>query len=163
LLARPQKATLVKRFSSEAITTARFVRLSVELNVLRHAARRCNRDGVDRLTANIDLQHKAIRDNQYEKFRALDFEFHRTLCIVGDVEFAFDVIAKEKATVDRLCVLSERHDERLIQLLDDHISIAASVANKDEEAAVKAGILHLSRLDSSIAKIQKEYADYFDD
>ena len=163
LLARPQKATLVKHFSSAAITTARFVRASVEINVLRHAAQRCTQEGVDLLGSNINAQHIAVRDNKFDEFRALDFEFHRTLCIVGNVEFAFDVIAKEKATVDRLCVLAKPRDARLVQLLDDHISIAASVSNNDEEAAVKSGTLHLSRLDSIITTIKNDHKDYFDD
>ena len=38
LLIRPQKATVVKKFSLRSIATARFVRLSVELEVLRNAA-----------------------------------------------------------------------------------------------------------------------------
>ena len=49
------------------------------------------------------------------------------------------------------------------QLLSDHLSIAQMVSDNDEEGAVKAGMLHLSRLDSTINAIREEHADYFDD
>ena len=85
------------------------------------------------------------------------------MCDVGEVDYAFEVIATQKAKVDRLCVLGLKKDERLDQLLDDHKHIADAVANNDEDGAVKAGVLHLSRLDATIANIQNEHSDFFDD
>jgi len=160
---QPQKATLVKRFSATKMTSARVVRASVEANVLRYAAQCCNQEGIDRLQSSIFAQRIAVRNNDYEKFCSLDFEFHRELCTVGGVGFAFDVIAREKATVDRLCGLSKNREKRLQLLLDEHISITKAVIINDEDAAVRAGQLHLSHLDSVIADIRKEHAEYFDD
>lgn len=163
LLSRPQKATEIKRFSSTAITTARFVRAAVEAEVLRRAARLCEQDGADLLEASLVEQRTAVKENNYERFGSLDYAFHETLCAVGEVDFASDVIAQNKAKVDRLCVLGLTRDERLKQLLDDHISIAEMVSKNDEEGAVKAGMLHLTRLDSTINAIREEHADFFDD
>lgn len=163
LLIRPQKATEVKRFSSTAITTARFVRASVEAEVLRRAARECGKEGTKLLKARLEEQQTAIKKNDFDLFRSLDYDFHKTLCIVGKVDFAFDVIAKEKAKVDRLCVLGLSHDEKLDELLKDHTDIVHMVSKNDEAGAVKAGMFHLSRLDSTIKTIHQENADYFDD
>lgn len=164
LLIRPQKATEVKRFSSNAITTARFVRSAVEAEVLRRAARGCDQLAFEKLETCLSEQKVAVNDNSHDRFHSLDYVFHRTLCEVGKVDFAFDVIAREKAKVDRLCVLSlSAPGERLGQLLDDHNAITQCVFNNDEEGAVKAGMQHLSRLDDTIAAIRKEHAEYFDD
>ena len=164
LLIRPQKATEVKRFSYTAITRSRFVRASVEAEVLRRAARECDKDGADILEARLQEQETSVKENDYDRFRSLDYAFHESICSVGKVDFAFDVITQEKAKVDRLCVLGlAARDERLDQLLDDHIAIAASISRNDEEGAVKAGMLHLSRLDTTISNIRKEHVDYFDD
>ena len=163
LLIRPQKATVVKRFSSTAIKTARFVRAAVEAKVLVQAARLCEQASVDLLNACIAEQRVAVGSDDYEQFRTLDYEFHKTLCTVGKVDFAFDVIAHEKAKVDRLCVLGLARNERLDQLLDDHMNIVKCVSVSDEAGAVDAGMLHLSRLDSTISAIREEHADYFDD
>ncbi len=163
LLIRPQKATEVKRFSSALITTARFVRASVESEVLRRAARACDHSGGKLLEEQIDEQRLVVKHDNYDRFRSLDYQFHKSLCTVAKVEYAFDVIAKEKAKVDRLCVLGLSKSERLDQLLEDHINIASCIINKDEEGAVRAGMLHLSRLDATIDTIREENADYFDD
>jgi len=163
LLIRPQKATEVKRFSSIAITTARFVRAAVETEVLRRAARICQQDGSDLLQARIAEQQRAVDENNYDRFRSLDYAFHAALCTVAETDFAIDVIAQNKAKVDRLCVLGLARNDKLDQLFDDHKQIAKLVSNNDEEGAVKAGMLHLSRLDATINAIHDENADYFDD
>ena len=163
LLIRPQKATEVNGFSSAAITTARFVRASVEAEVLRRAARRCDESGAAMLQEHLSKQRTAVDEDNASQFRLLDYDFHKILCSVAEVDFAFDVIAQEKAKVDRLCVLGLTFNERIEQLLEDHMTIADSVSNNDDIRAVEAGMLHLSRLDSTIDAIREEHADYFND
>ena len=162
LLIPPQKATEVKRFSSREIEKSRFVRASVEAEVLRRAARRCDAAAAARLDAALDQQRKVIADNAYQKFGALDYEFHRTLCQIAGVEFAFDVIAAEKAKVDRLCMLGLAKEDRMPLLLKDHEAIAKAIKDGDGEAAVAAGMLHLSRLDATIDAISETNSNYFE-
>lgn len=163
LLIRPQKATEVKRFSSIAITTARFVRAAVETEVLRRAARLCRKEGADLIQARIAEQQLAVDNNNYDQFRSLDYAFHGALCTVAETDFAIDVIAQNKAKVDRLCVLSLALNDKLDQLFDDHQQIAKAVISNNEEQAVKTGMQHLSRLDATINTILDENADYFYD
>jgi len=163
LLIQPQKATKVKGFSFSAITTARFVRSSVEAEVLRRAARLCHSEGAEMLEAQLIEQRAATEANDNDTFRSLDYEFHKSLCLVAEVEFAFDVISQEKAKVDRLCVLGLTRNEPLDQLLDDHTKIAQMIKSNNESGAVDAGMLHLSRLDATIDAIRVENADYFSD
>jgi len=163
LLIRPQRATEVKRFSSESITTARFVRAAVEAEVLRRAARICDSSGEELLRARLADQEKAVKENDYVRFKSLDYAFHECLCTVAEIEYAVDVIRQNKAQVDRLCVLSLARDVPLDKLLHDHQKIAERLFAKDEEGAVKEGMQHLSRLDETINSIRDEHADYFDD
>jgi len=161
LLIRPQKATEVKRFSSVAITTARFVRAAVETEVLRRAARACDQAGSALLKARLAEQQQAVDSNNGDLFRSLDYAFHAALCTVADTEYAVDVIAQNKAKVDRLCVLGLSRDDKVAQLFEDHQQIASAVIDNDEEGAVQAGMMHLSRLDKTINAILDENADYF--
>jgi len=163
VLIRPQKATEVKRFSNAAITTARFVRASVESEVLKRAAHCCDNAGKKLLQARLSEQRIAVKKNNYDTFRSLDYDFHKALCNIAEVDFAFDVIQREKAKVDRLCVLGLARAERLDQLLEDHSTIAQRVSDNDENGAVEAGMVHLSRLDATINTIREENADYFED
>ncbi|MGB3406304.1 MAG: GntR family transcriptional regulator [Jannaschia sp.] len=162
LLIRPQKATEVKRFSLQAIETARFVRAAVEAEVLRRATRLCDAGGAARLDACLDRQRTIVDARDYGPFATLDYEFHKTLCEIGDVAFAFDVIKEQKRKIDRLCVLSLSRGDRIEQLVEDHALIARAVTEGDAEAAVANGMLHLSRLDATIDRICAENADYID-
>jgi len=162
LLIRPQKATEIKRFSFTAIKKSRFVRAAVESEVLRRAATECDEEGTAKLDAILEKQRKVVQENNYQAFGLLDYEFHKILCEIAKVDFAFDVISTEKANVDRLCMLSLAKEDRMSQLLADHEAIADNVKHGNEEEAVKFGMIHLSRLDATIDTIHTKNANYFD-
>jgi len=162
LLIRPQRATEVKRFSWREITKSRFVRASVEAEVLRRAASECDAIGAAQLDANMLQQVAIVEAGDYEKFTQLDYQFHQTLCDIAKVDFAFEVIKQEKAKVDRLCTLSLAKENRMATLLEDHKAILNCVKAGDGEGAVAAGMIHLSRLDDTITAISDANADYFD-
>jgi DNA-binding GntR family transcriptional regulator len=162
LLIRPQRATEVKRFSAKEITKSRFVRAAVEAEVLRRAAAVCGPTDEARLRAALLIQGAAVEEANIETFGRLDYEFHKLLCEVARLDFAFEVISTEKANVDRLCMLSLSKGERLGQLLEDHTEIAERLIAHDPDGAVKAGMVHLSRLDATIEAISKNNPEYFE-
>lgn len=162
LLIRPQRATEVKRFSWREITKSRFVRAAVEAEVLRRAAANCDPIGAAELEACLIKQAAVVEAGNYEKFTGLDYQFHQTLCDIAKVDFAFEVIKQEKAKVDRLCTLSLAKENRMAVLLEDHQAITSAIKAGDGEAAVQAGMVHLSRLDDTITAISDANADYFD-
>lgn len=162
LLIRPQRATEVKRFSMREIEKSRFVRASVEKEILRRAAEFCDADGAAALDAEIKDQDKAIRERDVDGFGALDYEFHKTLCEIARADFAFDVIMAEKAKVDRLCRLGLSKEQRMPDLMEDHKRIAEAVKTHSGDLAVEVGVFHLSRLDETIERITATNANYFE-
>lgn len=162
LLIQPQKATEVKRFSLKAIEKSRFVRAAVESEVLRRAAAECDADGAARLDSCLDRQREIVANQEHQKFDALDYEFHQTLCEIAKVDFAFEVISAEKAKIDRICMLGLSKEQRMPQLLQDHVDIAQGVKQGKPEDAVAAGMKHLARLDKTISAIAAEHAEYLD-
>jgi len=162
LLIRPQRATEVKRFSLREIMKSRFVRAAIEKEVLRLAAKHCTRRDAEVLHACLTKQEQAITDQDVEQFGALDYEFHKTLCQMAKVDFAFDVIMSEKSKVDRLCVLSLSKENRMPELVVDHRTIAEAVINHDADTAVDVGMQHLARLDDTITAITEINANYFE-
>lgn len=162
LLIRPQRATEVKRFSAREIEKSRFVRASVEREVLRRAAERCDAEGAALLDASLAEQARVIKARDFDAFGELDYDFHKTLCHVAGVDFAFDVIQAEKAKVDRLCMLGLAKEDRMPELVKDHEAIAAAVKANDPDRAVETGMIHLSRLDETIDHITANNANYFE-
>lgn len=163
LLVRPQKATVVRRFSSEKIARARFIRMAVECEVLRRACRRPLERHRFRLERSLDAQEKAIRSNDIDRFHGLDYEFHKALCAAADSEFVFETIAENKAQVDRLCMLSLGQPATMEELLGDHRRIVDAIVDRDEDRVTLEITHHLSRLDDVVASIRKSHADFFED
>lgn len=163
ILVRPKRATEVRKFSARGIEKSRFVRAAVEAAVLREAAKHCVAADGFQLDACIAMQQKAQAENDYVGFTKLDYEFHQTICNIAQVPYAFDVIQAEKAKVDRLCILSLSKERRMLVLIDDHEAIARAIKANDPETAAAAGMLHLTRLDETIATIRLNNAAYFED
>lgn len=162
LLVRPQRATEVKRFSKREIEKAQFVRAAVETEVLRRAALHCDATGDARLDAAIAAQEEVAAASDVEKFGQLDYEFHKLLCDIAQVEYAFDVIMAEKAKVDRLCMLGLSKEKRMPVLVADHRAIADAVKANDCDLAIRLCMTHLSRLDETIAHILATNENYFE-
>lgn len=162
LLIRPQRATEVRRFSMRRIEKARFVRSAIDAEVLRRAAAHCDAAGAAKLQASLDNQAKAVDAGDVDRFGELDYGFHKILCSIAQADFAFEVILVEKAKVDRLCKLGIDKEQRMPVLLADHQAISKAVIAHDADAAVAAGVEHLSRLDITIERITATNADYFE-
>ena len=162
LLIRPQKATVVKEFSLDGIATARFVRLSVELEVMRKAATLWDGSLLAEFEENLRIQESAHAAKDIDKLHEIDYEFHKPLCHVGNSDFAFDTISQNKAQVDRFCVLSLTSARGIRQLIDDHKLILSQLSQNDADGVCDTLRLHLSRLDDTITAIHKSHASYFE-
>ncbi len=163
LLIRPQKATVVRRFSTRKIKRARFIRMAVECRVLQLACRSATGLHFQRLDLDLNNQRDAIQKRDVGKFHAIDYDFHRHLCDAGDCALVFDTISENKALVDRLCVLSLSEPAAMEELYEDHSLIVEGLKNRDEDIVMKVITEHLSRLDDVIAGIRRSHADFFED
>ncbi|MGI9503673.1 MAG: GntR family transcriptional regulator [Geminicoccaceae bacterium] len=162
LLIRPQKATEVRGFSIERIGHARFVRLAVELEVIRHACSVWNDSCAENLERNLEQQQRSIDMGETETFHVLDYRFHKMICELGGCPLAFETIQECKRKVDRLCVLSLERTNESATLLDDHRQLAQSLRQGAVERATAITRQHLSRLDDTIADIHRTHAEYFE-
>ena len=162
LVIRPQKATEVRGFSLERIAHDRFVRMAVELEVVRCAYSNWTADMSERLEDNLHLQEQSIKSGDLAEFHALDYNFHQMLCEFGGHPHAFNIIYESKQKLDRLCVLSLEEEYEATSVLEDHRDIFLALSTGNSEAAVAALRLHLHRLDATISNIHRQYPDYFE-
>jgi len=72
LLIRPQRATEVRRFSMREIEKARFVRFSIETEILRRAATVCTSTGAAALKSELAKQDAMLAAKEHDKFNKLE-------------------------------------------------------------------------------------------
>jgi DNA-binding GntR family transcriptional regulator len=163
LLVRPQKATEVRGFSLSHIENARFVRLSVELEVLRRAADVWDKTRSDSLQHNLDEQKRCVDAGDPDRMRELDYEFHGLICELAGHPMAFMTIRQQKQKVDRLCMLDyDRKRDELTSVFEGHQRIADALNAKSVDVLMAAAREHFAHLDDSIEFIHARHADYFE-
>ncbi len=162
LLIRPQRATIVRPFSKEIISNARFVRAAIELEVVRVLAK--NRDtSLDaELRTNMRAQRDVVAREDSEAFHDLDYQFHKLLCQASGKAFAFDIIAANKAQVDRLCMLSLTSQKAMETLYADHEALLDALFNGDADTADRVLRTHLNRLTPTIEALYTTHRSYFE-
>ncbi len=163
LLIRPQKATVVRGFSMQQIANARFVRVAVELEVLRSACEIWDEYRASQLQENLDAQKSVIQNGNSAAFHNLDYLFHKLICELSGLPLAFGTIEECKQSIDRLCMLSLDRRDEAATLFQDHEDIASSLVNRDAAAAAEAARRHFARLDQTINDIHAKHAEYFED
>jgi DNA-binding GntR family transcriptional regulator len=160
---QPQKATRVRPFSEEKITTARFVRQAIEIDVAKNACKHWSavfRPGFERC---LEAQDRAMAIHDPKGFHVLDEEFHGLLTEAAQAPFAFEQIKLHKAYVDRICVLSLKDTDEMAALVADHWKIFEAVAQQDAVAAEAALREHFARIERTIEAIRQANSAYFED
>ncbi|MDX8349296.1 GntR family transcriptional regulator [Cognatiyoonia sp. IB215446] len=158
---RPQRATIIRRFSRPEIENTRFVRLAVELEVLDRACAIWDQPRSENLAKNLSEQSEALASDDLASFHALDYGFHECICDLTGLPMAFETIKSCKHKIDRLCLLSLSDYENVADVLADHRAIANAL---DRRCAADARELirhHISRLDTTIAEIHRKNAAFF--
>ena len=160
---QPQKATRVRRFSSEKIAAARFKRLAIEIEVIKCASNLWSdvyRPGFER---SLEAQNRAVQNNDTQGFHTLDEEFHALMAEAAQTPFAFTEIKSQKAYVDRICVLSLKNADEMRTLVEDHHLIFECVSRKDAPGAEAALRAHLARIEKTIEAVRQAKSEYFED
>jgi len=159
LTIRPQRATIVAPISERDVLQARFIRTAIEQETVQAAARSLGPRQLQRLQTLVQRQEAAVEAGDKLRFHALDDEFHRLMCELTDLSFAWSVIKEHKAHMDRVRYLSLAFGAR--SALDDHKEILAALQAHDPARAAEAMRVHLSRILAIIATIRKERDQYF--
>ncbi|MEL6265279.1 MAG: GntR family transcriptional regulator [Pseudomonadota bacterium] len=162
LMIRPQRATEVRGFSMERIAHARFLRLAVELEVVRRACSVWDEDRARRLERSLAEQQQVIDQGRPEAFHALDFEFHQLICELGGLPSTVGTLRDCKQKVDRLCRLSLGRQREASVLVQDHRRLAHALGTGEVEVATQIVRDHLARLDEVIAEIRRSHPAYFE-
>lgn len=154
-----RRATRVVRISEKSVLNARFVREALEVEIMRQAAARAQRDWREALDPLLEQQAAAVEAKDLRAFHTLDDAFHRKIAELCEVEFVWDLIDAQKAQLDRVryMTLDAAIDINLIE----HRKIAQSIYDNDADAAEAALRAHVGKITSHLALGRQRLPDYF--
>jgi DNA-binding GntR family transcriptional regulator len=161
LLIRPKRATVVKKISPVGVRQSRFIRESIEVEIIRRVAGQPSDDAADVLARLIADQEAASEAGDSRRFHTLDELFHRTLARLAGVEYAWQLIDDHKMQLDRVryLTLGVSSTQRAIA---EHKQIVEAVAKADPMAAETAMRAHLARAELLLNQTISDFPDYFE-
>ena len=161
LLIRPKRATVVKKISPDGVRQSRFIRESIEVEIIRRVASNPGPDVAEVLAELIAEQEDASAANDSRRFHQLDELFHRTLARLAGVEYAWQLIDDHKMQLDRVryLTLGVSSAQRAIA---EHKVIAEAVGRGDVAGAEAAMRAHLGRAEQLLNQTIEDFPDYFE-
>ena len=143
LLIRPKRATVVKKISPEGVRQSRFIRESIEVEIIRRVASHPG-EAKAVLGELIAEQDAASSAGDSRRFHTLDELLHRTLARLAGVEYAWQLIDDHKMQLDRVRYLTLGVSSSQVAI-GEHKAIAKAVADGDVAGAEAAMRAHLAR------------------
>ena len=159
----PQRGTYVAGISLSEVMNARFIRQAVETAIVRAACSVAPDGTADALMALVELQRKAIRDDDQPAFLDHDEAFHRALVDAVDCSTAWSVLEDAKVHMDRVRYFRTPEMTPLGILVKQHSSIVTAIRARDPDAAVARMTEHLSEILVVLPRLAKAYPNLFDD
>lgn len=161
LLIRPKRATVVKKISPDGVRQSRFIRESIEVEIIRRVAANPGSDTGQVLAKLIEDQEAASAANDSRRFHQLDELFHRTLARLAGVEYAWQLIDDHKMQLDRVryLTLGVSSSQRAIA---EHKVIAEAVSKGDVAGAEAAMRAHLGRAEMLLNQTIEDFPDFFE-
>jgi DNA-binding GntR family transcriptional regulator len=133
----PKKGTIVTGIDLEQLRQALFIRTTLESNNIQLLCENIEKPQIISLHANLEFQKTALKVGDYsEIYRSFD-EFHMLLCDFNKLPRIWEIVRKEKISLDRLHALAESHMPRLGILYEQHIEIVQALEKRDADLCVQ--------------------------
>ena len=156
---RPQRGTFVTRINMDWVLDTRFIRESVEADIVRIATRMARPDDVVRLNHLLTLQ-AALMPGETAELVALDEEFHATLAAIADKTLVWGHLQGLRIHLDRVRHLVSAVTP-LEVMLEQHRNIVDAIAARDTDRAEALMRLHLRRVFEDLPAIVKLSPELF--
>ena len=159
----PQLGTFVSRINPQAVRDAQFIREALECAAVRRAAELAGDEDVARLEENLQAQDRARAAADNDSFYLLDDAFHRGLCDLSDHPAVWGVSERAKSHLNRVRRLSMGMPDYLPEMIDEHRSVVAAVAEHDPDLAENVLRHHLRMVLREVPRLRDQHPDYFGD
>lgn len=158
----PHKGSYISKINYDIIEEARFVRLAMEIAVIKLACNDLPPEYIIRLNGNIAEQKQAVKNNDLLKLLELDNKFHRMLFYAVGKKWTYNnIVSSQMIHFNRLrfLTLTTLKNDKTI---DDHEKILSAIEMHDKPLAEALIINHIARNNLNRNELIALYPDYFE-
>ncbi len=158
---KPQSGTYVTPINVQLAKEAQFLRIGVEIEVIRSVVPRVGEDGLREVRAILRRQRLEFEADDKLAFTRDDAAFHAAIYRLAGVEGLWAKIGTMRAHIDRLRMMHLLVGRKMESILADHASILSAIEARDRARAEAATRAHLSDTLSEIERLRERYPSYF--
>ena len=158
----PQSRTEVTRIDLKQARETQFLRMSLELEVVRALATEAGQPAVGQAMRIVRQQETALTvDGDHARFGQLDRQFHQMLFEAAGVPDLWQVVQSRSGHIDRLRRLNLMDPGKAATILAAHTEILDHMKALDVAGAQDAVRRHLSGTLAKVDDIRRAHAHYF--
>jgi GntR family transcriptional regulator, rspAB operon transcriptional repressor len=156
----PKQSTAVRAIDVESARQAHFLRLSLELEIVHMLAQAPDRQLIMTLENIVSQQALALSHRDFASFSRTDQMFHRQMFAAARAETLWHWMRRQSGQLDRLRHLHLPIKDKAENVLADHASIVAAIADGDPKGAQRSVRKHLSGTLTQLDTIRAEHPDW---
>lgn len=162
----PQRGTYISMIDLDFISDLLLLRTAVEKEVIYEIFGEIHEENrrllIEKLEENIEQQKKFSGMSYYcSEFKRLDSEFHKTLIDSVKRFGLMELMADQLVHIARWRNFDVAFDNRLPNLIIEHIAILEAIKANDLLEAQKAMTVHLDTISEISGRAKKQFPQYF--
>lgn len=159
----PQSGTYISKIDMKEVFDARFVRASVEQQIMRNATTvRLTNEQIDNFKQILSEQYLIMKEDNFIKFLKTDDEFHRYFYIITDHLRIWNWLKKINVQFDRFRFLRLKVEGlSWTGLIDEHQAILNAVRDRDINEVERLTANHMHRMLTEEDSLIKSFPNYF--
>lgn len=157
----PQRGIRISQIDLKRVEEERFLRVSVERNVMRAYMAIKKPGDTELLEASVKKQWESLQAKDFRRSIALDDDFHRFFYKATGNRFCADVIWRASGHYSRVRLLTCAERDLAEEVTRQHGEIIAAIRSSDEEKLLTLFTHHLSKIDTDEQVLTKKYPDLF--
>lgn len=161
----PQKGTQISKISFARIRQERFLRVSVEEEVMKLFMACHTPSDFLLLDDSLRRQRELCGEKAFDarRFLLLDDEFHKMFYVVTGNEYCQRVISSMSGHDYRMRVLSCYDNANVAGIVEQHASLVAALQARDTETMLSIFRRHLGKVDVEKPHLLKKYPHLFEE
>lgn len=157
----PQHATRVRGINIDSARQAHFMRLALELEIVRSLAAKRDPQLVATLQHRVTQQRIALEANDLDGFTRADQAFHREMYTAAGADELWRLVRGRSGNMDRLRRLHLPLNGKADGILQDHAEIADAIGAGSPQRAEEVVRRHLSGTLSELEDLRTKYPGYW--
>ncbi len=163
VIVKPGEGTFVNRVILREVLNGQIVRDTLEMRILRLAARRFDRSMSTEFEVALFRQRDAAERKDVDEFFDLDNQFHRLICEVSGYPNVWRTIHGATGQLDRVRRHAFPTEMHFQEVLDEHTRIYECMKVNDEEGAAAVFQVQLDSTFPTIELIRKASPGFLSD